>query len=83
VIKIVTENGRVRYGTLRYGTLRYGTLRYGTLRYGTVRYGTLRYGTVRYGTVRTRYGVVDKIGLPAVDKKIYINFFRVNWCKMV
>ena len=41
VIKIVTENGRVRYGTLRYGTVRNGTLRYGTLRYATVRYGVV------------------------------------------
>ena len=36
VIKIATENGRVRYGTVRYGTVRYATVRYGTVRYGTV-----------------------------------------------
>jgi hypothetical protein len=61
VIKIVTENGRVRYGTLRYGTVLYGTVRYGTVRYGTVRYATLRYATVRYGTLRyatVRYGTL-------------------------
>ena len=31
VIKILTENGRVRYGTVRYGTVRYGTVRYGVV----------------------------------------------------
>ena len=36
VKKIVTENGRVRYGTVWYGTVRYCTIGYGTLRYGVV-----------------------------------------------
>ena len=31
MIKILTENGRVRYGTVRYATVRYGTVRYGVV----------------------------------------------------
>jgi hypothetical protein len=68
VIKIVTENGRIRYGTVRYGTVRYATVRYGTVRYGTARYGTVRYGTLRYG-------IEDKFGAPTVYKKFFFNCF--------
>jgi hypothetical protein len=83
VKNVLTENGRVRYGTVRYATLLYATVRYGTLRYATVRYGTLRYATVRYGTLRyatVRYGVVDKIGLPTVMNIFLRTNFGENGC---